>query len=122
MLEEQLKGVMVEDCFVLSWEVVDGALSIEIEASLWPGHPIYSPPKPNEWTCYMPATLLFSRVSQLKGLNSMAEVSPIPGSEDPPDYGTLDYIEENDNFFKIGGPLGELSFRAENAQLLFKQA
>lgn len=121
MLKEQLSNIMVEDCSVLSWAAERDRLSIAIEASIWPGHPKYSAPKRNEWTCYLPATLLFTSVGQLKGLVSITHVSPVPGSA-PPDYGTLDDIEEKDGKFTVVGPFGNLSFTAQSAQLSFKKA
>lgn len=67
-------GVLITDTFVLGWYRDADRLVFTVEASLWPGHPNYEPPQPDEWTCYKPARLVFDGVRTVDGLPEMAVV------------------------------------------------
>ncbi|HEV2735587.1 MAG TPA: hypothetical protein VGV85_12155 [Longimicrobiaceae bacterium] len=110
----ELAGVDLEDSWVLGWRYDAPArrLTIEVEASLWPGHPAYEPPAAGEHTCYRRATLAFEGVTSVSGLRTQSEV---PGHLDPDgtrDYGSVDVLEGADGVFRLAGEMGEVTVRA----------
>jgi hypothetical protein len=110
----ELAGVDLEDSWVLGWryDAPAGRLAIEVEASLWPGHPAYEPPSAGEHTCYRRATLAFEGVTSASGLRMQSEV---PGHLDPDgtrDYGSVDALEGADGVFRLAGEMGEVTVEA----------
>ncbi len=110
----ELAGVDLEDSWVLGWryDAPAGRLTIEVEASLWPGHPAYGPPVAGEHTCYRRATLTFEGVASVAGLRTQVEV---PGHLDPDgtrDYGSLDALEGADGVFRLAGEMGDVTVEA----------
>lgn len=108
------RHVLVTDCFVLSWAQRDGGIVFEILASLWPGHPLYAPPPPADWTCYREATLRFPNAARVDGLRSMAET---PCSTDPDgsvDYGSIDSLwQADDGSYRLDGDFGDVTIESE---------
>ncbi|MDP9315974.1 MAG: hypothetical protein M3R24_34820 [Chloroflexota bacterium] len=112
MSNDVFYGVMIEDTAVRSWSYHGNQLTFDLEASLWPGNPHYQSPRPDEWTCYKPATLTFVQVASVTGLKDMAEVSPIVDPNGTVDYGTLDSIELAPPIYRLYGPFGDVTIRA----------
>ncbi len=110
----EFAGVDLEDSWVLGWrfDAPAGRLTIEVEASLWPGHPAYVPPPAGEHTCYRRATLTFEGVTSVSGLRTQSEV---PGHRNPDgtrDYGSFDALEGADGVFRLAGEMGDVTVRA----------
>ena len=106
--DDPLFGVMVEDTFVLGWQIEETTFIIECEISLWPGNKYYEAPKENEWTCYKKGQFILKNTQGLNSILSIENVSPV-GIEKEIDYGTLDSATINDNLISIVGPFGEVS-------------
>ena len=87
----------LEDSFVLSWSEAADALIFRLEASILPGHPSYSDPKPNEHACYKIAELAFTNTFRVEGLLSMADVVPSSDADGSIDCGNIDTLERVDN-------------------------
>ena len=101
--------VDLEDSFVLSWNEAAHTLTFRLEASLWPGHPSYSVPKPNEHTCYKIAELVFSNTFRVEGLPSTAEVIPTLDGGGSIDYGSIDTLQlGDDGIWMICGDFGSV--------------
>jgi hypothetical protein len=66
---------------------------LAVEASLWPGHPAYEPPPPDQWTCYKPARLVFDGVQAVDGLPDMADVPYCTDPDGSRDFGSLGELE-----------------------------
>lgn len=79
-------GVLTTDSFILGWHREGDRLIFVLEASLWPGHPDYERPRPDEWTCYKPARLVFEGVHSIEGLPEMVSA---PRSKDADGTRTL---------------------------------
>jgi hypothetical protein len=116
-LNSMLIGVMLEDCWVHSWRREEDRFLIHLDASLWPAHPSYEPPKPNEWTCYKRATLVFEGVSRMDGLKEMHLVRPNHDPDGSVDYGNIDDLREENGLFHISGEFGDVTIVAAGVHL-----
>ena len=116
--ESQLIGVMVDDCWVLGWRATNDQLIFDIEASLWPGHPNYEPPKPDHWACYKRAQLIFSGVREVVGLLPMSEAKSTTDPDGSVDYDSIDSLEQTNGGFSISGEFGDVFVSANAMQLV----
>jgi hypothetical protein len=111
---ELFRHVLVTDCFVLSWAEHDGSLTFEVEASLWPGHPLYSKPPKTDWTCYRKATLRFPGVRRIEGLRTMAETPSTTDPDDSIDYGSFHGLHlADDGRYHLSGDFGEVTIESD---------
>lgn len=115
--ESQFFGVLIEDCWVLGWRTDGDTLIFDILASLWPGHPNYEAPKPNEWTCYKRSELVFHGVRKVSGLLPVHEVRQTVDPDGSVDYGSLDSIKVIPDGFSIIGDFGDVAVSATSVQL-----
>jgi hypothetical protein len=106
-------GVDIEDSFVLRWELCGECLVIDVEASLWPGHPSYEQPINGNHTCYKPARLVFPSVREVSGLRSMPEVVPSRDPDGSPDYETIDTLEGAGFHYQVIGDFGTVSLQCD---------
>jgi len=107
-----LRGVMLEDCWVLGWAEENGRLIFRLDASLHPPHPAYEKPRPGEWACYKSAVLTFEGVESITGLRAMADT---PANTDPDgskDYGNIDALSESEGGYAIAGDFGDVAVKA----------
>lgn len=120
----ELAGVDLEDSWVLGWryDAPGGRLTIELEVSLWPGHPAYEGSRPGEHTCYRPATLAFEGVASASGLRPQAEVPGHLDRDGTRDYGSVDGLEGADGVFRLAGEMGDVTVRAAALRLLVESA
>lgn len=110
-------GVLTTDTFVIGWHREVDRLVFTVEASLWPGHPDYEPPRPGEWACYKPARLVFDGVRAVDGLPDMAEAPQWVDPGGPPDYGTLDELAAVPGGFRVAGDFGVALVSADAVRL-----
>lgn len=110
----ELAGVDLEDSWVLGWryDAPAGRLTIEVEASLWPGHPAYEPPAAGEHTCYRRATLTFEGVASVSGLRTQSGVPGHLDADGTRDYGSVDGLEGADRVFRLAGEMGDVTVAA----------
>ncbi len=106
---EIFKGIDLNDSFVLSWHQGENELTFGLEASIWPESRYYEKPKPNEYTCYKPAILLFKNFKELNGLLELNQVKVVTDASGEKDYGNIDNLEENNNGFLVEGDFGSVS-------------
>ena len=114
---DTLDNVMLQDTWVLGWQQDGDRLVFTVEASLWPGHPSYEPPKPGEWTCYKRGRVAFDGVQAVQGLLDLREV---PGHTDPDgsqDYGSIDVLGVIEGGYRIAGEFGDVVVRAKSVRL-----
>jgi hypothetical protein len=110
-------GVMVEDCCVVGWSTSADRFVLEIEASLWPGHPAYEAPQPDKWTCYKRAHLVFEGVRSIEGLKRQEDVSPDTDLDGSKDYDSIDSIEQIEGGFRVIGRFGDVTLSASELHL-----
>jgi hypothetical protein len=118
-LDVLLKDIYTQDCWVLNWIFENNNLVFSIQASLWPGHPLYEPPPPDAYTCYKNANLTFHNVSSVNGLLEMEDVKPTIDPDGSKDYGSIDVFRKIENDFEISGDFGRVFIKAENVTLEF---
>ena len=117
-MNEELKGIMLEDSWVLSWATRDDSLFIEVEFSLWPEHPQYQQPKTDEWTCYLKGNLIFEGISLMHGLRDLHDVTPTITPDGEKDYGNIDSLEEvASGEFAISGDFGDVHINCRNLKI-----
>lgn len=106
---EIFEGIDLHDSFVLSWEQVEDVLGFQLDASIWPASSHYATPKPNEYTCYKSARLVFSGFKDISGLKDVADVLPATDANGEVDYGCIDNLEILKNGFRIEGDFGSVA-------------
>ena len=112
-----LDGVSFTDTFVLGWSREVDRLVFDVEASLWPGHPAYEPPRPGEWTCYKPARLVFEGVQDAEGLPDMASVPRSTDADGNWDFGSLHELTPEPGGFRVAGDFGVVRVHAASVRL-----
>ena len=105
-------GVDLEDSFVLGWALRADAFVVDLEASLWPGHPSYEPPLPGSHTCYKPARLVFPAVREISGLLPKAELDPSHDPDGSIDYGTIEALSSSGAQHRIVAEFGVVSLQS----------
>jgi hypothetical protein len=115
-------GVRIDDCWVMGWSVSPGKFVLEIEASLWPGHPAYEAPQPDEWTCYKRAELVFEGVASVQGLVRQEDVSPHSNPDGSKDYGSIDSIDAFEGGYRVVGEFGDVTLTASELRLVLRVA
>lgn len=88
-----------------------------IEASLWPGHPHYEAPKPDEWTCYKQAELIFSAASVMGCLPSPTTVQANVDSDVSPDFGSFDRLDLEDGRYYLVTAFADLIIECQRLEL-----
>ena len=117
-----LVGVMLDDSWVLGWQQYGDSILFNIEASLWPPHPAYEPPRPSEWTCYKRAQLVFEGVTHIGGLHSMSEALQTTDPDGGKDYGNIESFTASHHGFHIAGDFGSVEIRAHSCRLVIESA
>jgi hypothetical protein len=115
----EFSAVDLEDSWLLGWryEPAYSRLTVDIEASLWPGHPAYAAPALGEYTCYRRGALTFDGVDAVSGLRDQATVQ---GHRDPDgsvDYGSVDVLDGAGGVFRLVGKMGDVTVRAAALRL-----
>ena len=117
-MNEEFKGIMLEDSWVLSWVRFNDSLVFDVEFSLWPEHPQYENPKANEWTCYKRGKLIFEGISSIQGLLDIELVTPTVDPDDEHDYGNIEHLEElASGEFAVVGDFGDVRIRCRNVRI-----
>ena len=74
MLRE-FEAVDLEKSFVLSWEFESGALLVDTDLFLMPGHPFYEEPRPAEKVCIRSAVVEFQYCHKIQINNNTDDIS-----------------------------------------------
>ena len=107
------QNVDLHDSFITGWKCNDEMFSIDMEASLWPGHEAYETPKEDEYTCYKKSRLTFINPINVIGLLSQNEVEPNKVTEaETPDYDTIESFEIDDGKYRVSGKFGSVTLEA----------
>ncbi len=111
------EGVLITDTFVLGWYREADRLVFDVEASLWPGHPAYEPPRPGEWACYKLARIVFDGVRVVEGLSDMERVKSHIDPDGSRDYGSFDELVAEPGGYHVAGEFGVVRILAGSARL-----
>lgn len=111
-------GVLITDTFVLGWYQEADRLVFEVEASLWPGHPDYEPPRPGVWACYKPARVMFEGVRAVEGLPDLASAPRCTDADGSQDFGSLNELAAEPGGFLIAGDFGLVHLLAASVRLV----
>ena len=110
---ETFKCVDLQDSFVIGWNNYDDVFFIDMEASLWPGHPQYETPNKDEYTCYKKARLEFRNPKNINGLLTMNKVKPNMAMNDElTDYDEIEIFELGEYEYHLVGSFGDVTFIA----------
>ena len=115
---EILKGIDLNDSFVLNWVQDNDSLFFELEASIWPESEHYTEPKKDEYTCYRKATLGFVGVKNITGLKPKEIVQSTTDPDGSVDYGNIDDLQALDGSFLVVGDFGSVTI--EGGELRFE--
>jgi hypothetical protein len=111
------EGVLITDTFVLGWHREGNRLIFAVEASLWPGHPSYEPPRSGEWACYKPGRLVFDDVEAVEGLPDMQSAHRYSDADGGQDFGSLNELVAEPGGYRIEGDFGVVRVRAASVRL-----
>ena len=105
-----LRGVYLEDSFVLKIEQSPGVVEFELDARLMPDHPRYHRPYPGEYGCYERARLRLRSAGRLRLTLSGAPPAVDAGGET--DLGNIDSMQsvawDGGVAWELQGEWGEL--------------
>lgn len=108
--------------FVLSWQFETGALLVDVDLYLEPGHPFYEKPRPAEKVCIRPAIIEFPFCEAVTPSGSAAEgsrsdiVSQLP-------IGAIEGLRRfSDGPYEIRGEFGTIRIDAERPILRLRSA
>lgn len=109
------RNIDLQDSFVIGWKCSDETFFVDMEASLWPGHPDYEAPMKDEHTCYKKARLLFRKPSNIEGLLSIDQIDANEVTEgEILDYDTIESFEIGDGRFRLVGAFGDVTLSADD--------
>ncbi|MBW4484126.1 MAG: hypothetical protein KME14_16435 [Tildeniella torsiva UHER 1998/13D] len=118
---ELFRGIDLNDSCVLSWEVEPTQLVFELDVSVWPESQFYRTPKPNEYTCYRTARLIFRGYEKISGLHAMSDVRPTVDLDNTVDYGNIDALSQEEKMIRVYGDFGEVEIQGGNFDLEFDE-
>ncbi|MGO4589673.1 hypothetical protein [Paenarthrobacter sp. 2TAF44] len=113
---EVLKGLYLDDSYVLDIRASRGLLAITVEFALAPEHTSYSPALAGEQYCYRQGVLVFEGVTEL---NWTGQLTSRP-SQDPDgsiDYGNIDTLVIDGNHYTLEGDLGTIELLAASIRV-----
>lgn len=115
------RGIDLNDSFVLGWKQEPAQVVFEIEASVWPESQFYRTPKPDEYTCYRKAKLMFQGCSSILGLRSMSDTKSTVDPDGTKDYGNIDSLYQTGAVFRVYGDFGEVEIQGGSLTLEFSE-
>ncbi|MFC3532105.1 hypothetical protein ACFOLG_07885 [Vogesella facilis] len=110
--------VDLTESFVLGWNISRDSVVFQLEVLLCQGHAMYHEPKPNEWACFHPGTLVFREVQMLAGLPDQSKVRPFIDAAGEYDYGHIDTLSWVGNAFGLSGDFGDVWITAKDVCLV----
>lgn|SRR3954453_15160060 len=100
-----LRGVYLEDSWILSVESHGDSVTFELDAVLTPEHASYEPPKVGEQYCYRSATLSLRGVDRFE----RSDTPPATDATGTFDFGNIDsFTQGDDGRWRAEGDWGEL--------------
>ncbi|MFI5719826.1 hypothetical protein [Nocardia sp. NPDC051750] len=103
---DSLKGVYLEDSYVLEISESPGKLEFRLYAVLTPDSPLYKPPKPDAQYCYARGKLEFENVSRIVwDERSFQQYRDATGEVD---YGNIDSLITYEGSYRVEGDWGSV--------------
>ena len=115
---EELSGfedVYLEDSYLLGIDEEAQSLVLTVELVLRETHELYQPPKVDEQYCYRRARIVFDDVRELRWVKK--RLQPVPGPDEPPDFGNIDWLFIEDNHYEIGGEWGAIELDSASPRI-----
>jgi len=109
--------VLLSDSFVLDWSCEGDRFIFSIEMSLWPGHPNYEDPRPEEWTCYKPGRLVFEGVQSVEGLPEPSYAPCYTDATGSNDFGNVLELTSEPSGYRLAGDFGVVAIKADSVRL-----
>ncbi|MBE9113315.1 hypothetical protein IQ273_28465 [Nodosilinea sp. LEGE 07298] len=116
---EVFRGIDLNDSCVLSWKLEPTQLVFELDVSVWPESQFYTTPKPNEYTCYRTARLIFRGCEKITGLHAMGDVRPTVDPDNTIDYDNIDALNQEEAVIRVYGNFGEVEIQGGSFDLEF---
>ncbi len=109
----EFAGVDLGESYILSWHAEGGALIVDVDLLLTPGHAHYETPRPNERICIRPAKLEFRYCDSIEidGRRFDETLAETAARLRPGAVAGLRRLD--DGRFEISGPFGTVLIDAE---------
>ena len=115
-------GVDLTRSFVLSWELVSGALKIDVDVCLLPNHAFYEEPRPAEGLCIRPAMLEFPYCTSLSAVKDDDASRDAAQTAAALGNGKIEGLRRiGDGHYEFTGAFGRVKIRAERPLLRLKE-
>lgn len=117
----EFAGIDLTQSFVLSWEMRDESLTLDVDLCLTADHPFYEEPRPSERICIRPATLEFPYCSSILG-GGTDETQPLKAIASNLGHGRIEDLKRiGDGQYRIAGSFGVVRIEAERPLLRLKE-
>lgn len=117
----EFAGVDLPRSFVLSWEMLDETLTLDIDLCLGADHPFYEEPRPSEGICIRPATLEFPYCTSIHA-GDADEAQSLKDTAAGLGHGRIEGLTRTgDGQYRIAGSFGVVRIDAERPVLRLKE-
>jgi hypothetical protein len=113
---EVLRGLYLEDSWVLDISASRGQLVITAEFVLTEEHTAYAPARAGEQYCYRRGVLVFDGVRDLTWTGQLSS-RPSRDSDGSIDYGNIDSLIIDGDHYTVEGNLGKIDLRAASIRV-----
>lgn len=103
--------IYLEDSFVLEIQDDPHMIRFSITAVLTEEHPLYYSPSPDEQYCYRDVSIIFKNVRRVRWITKT--IIPYKDVTGVIDYGNIDALFLEDDYYHIEGSWGVLEFMSD---------
>jgi hypothetical protein len=114
----ELKGIYLEDSFVLEINITHSSIIFVLEAVLTEEQPSYHEPLPNEQYCFRKAELAFLEAEKVEWISK--KMHPFTDANGDIDYGNIDKFFVQDMTYHLEGDWGEVNIKASGFSFQIK--
>lgn len=116
---EELENVYLEDSYVLRIKTDSNSAEFRLSVVLTENHPLYNPPKQDEYYCCKKAVLSFPAATEIIWVE--VNIDPAIDANGEVDFGNIDSFFYNDQYYELSGSWGELKIQSAKPTIKFME-